>query len=116
MKRSLSTWLDRAGVSPVGVALMREATENNLPTEVDELSSLVKSVRFVVDRQASIDRAISSAGGVSWSAVDDALQLTAAPGTFVIGEMLDWEAPTGGYLLQAVFSTAHLVGEGLSTR
>ena len=51
-------------------------------------------------------RAISTAGGISFNAVDDTLMLKAIPGTYAIGEMLDWEAPTGGYLLQACFSTA----------
>ena len=52
-----------------------------------------------------LDRAISTAGGVAWSAVDENLQLRAIPNNYVAGEMLDWEAPTGGYLLQACFAT-----------
>ena len=52
-----------------------------------------------------IEKAISTAGGIAWSEVDDSLMLRRLPGTFVAGEMLDWEAPTGGYLLQASFST-----------
>jgi len=59
-----------------------------------------------------IDRAISTAGGVAWSEVDDALMLRALPGTFVAGEMLDWEAPTGGYLLQASFTTGVVAARG----
>lgn len=106
-KRSISTWLSRCGVSAVGVALMREVTMNTLPSDPDELAGLVKAVTLSIDGLASIDRAISTAGGVSWSSIDDDLQLRASPGTYVVGEMLDWEAPTGGYLLQAVFSTAH---------
>lgn len=108
-KRSVSTWLSRCGVSPVGVALMREVTNNTLPSDPDALAGLAKAVTLPIDGLASIDRAISSAGGVSWGSLDDDLQLTASPGTYVVGEMLDWEAPTGGYLLQAVFSTAHHV-------
>lgn len=116
-KRSTSTWLSRCGVSSVGVALMREVTGNTLPSDPDELGELAKAVTLPIVEMAPIDRAISSAGGVSWDAVDENLQLLAAPGTHVVGEMLDWEAPTGGYLLQAVFSTAHHVGSvvGAST-
>ena len=108
-KRSISTWLSRCGVSAVGVALMREVTMNTLPSDPDALAGLTKAITLSIERLAPIDRAISSAGGVSWESVDDDLQLKAAPGTYVVGEMLDWEAPTGGYLLQAVFSTAHHV-------
>ena len=59
-----------------------------------------------------LDRAISSAGGIVWSAVDERLMLSGLPGVFVAGEMLDWEAPTGGYLLQACFATGRAAGEG----
>ncbi len=61
---------------------------------------------------APIDRAISSAGGVSFREVDDNFMLRAKPGVFIAGEMLDWEAPTGGYLLQACFSTGAAAARG----
>lgn len=109
-KKSLSTWLSRSGISPVGVSLMREVTHNSLPTDADELGELAKALTLSITELASIDRAISVAGGVAWSAVDTSLQLVTAPGTYVVGEMLDWEAPTGGYLLQAVMSTGYLAG------
>ena len=112
-KKSLSTWLSRSGLSPVGISLMREATNNQLPTDPDALGALTKAVTLRITDLASIDRAISCAGGVSWSAVDQTLRLNDAPATWVVGEMLDWEAPTGGYLLQAVFSTGHHVGAAL---
>ena len=60
---------------------------------------------FTSQAARGLDRAISTAGGVSWDAVDESLQLRAIPGTYVAGEMLDWEAPTGGYLLQGCFAT-----------
>ena len=61
---------------------------------------------------AGIERAISCAGGVRWSALDERFMLKARPGVFVAGEMIDWEAPTGGYLLQACFSTGAAAGQG----
>ncbi len=113
-KKSLSTWLSRSGIHPGGIGLMREATNNSLPTTPDQLAELAKAVTFRVDGLSPMERAISCAGGVTWSAVADTLQLHAAPHTYVVGEMLDWEAPTGGYLLQAVLSTGHHVGSVLA--
>ena len=77
-----------------------------MPADAAELASLLKAVPMAVDGLVPIDRAISSAGGVALAEVDDTFMLRRMPGTFVVGEMLDWEAPTGGYLLQATFSTA----------
>jgi uncharacterized flavoprotein (TIGR03862 family) len=105
-KESLSTALRRTlGLAPVAIALLREATANEVPSDPSELASLVKALPVVIDATMPIDRAISSAGGVSFDEVDDAFMVKRLPGTFVAGEMLDWEAPTGGYLLQASFST-----------
>jgi predicted flavoprotein YhiN len=59
-----------------------------------------------------IDRAISTAGGVTFEMIDDGFMLRDVPGTFVAGEMLDWDAPTGGYLLQACFATGAAAGQG----
>ena len=115
-KRSTSTWLNRCGIDRVGVALMREATSNVLPDSADGLGALAKEVPIRVESVAPIDRAISSAGGVRWDSVDEHLELRSARGTYVVGEMLDWEAPTGGYLLQAVFSTANLAASAITAR
>ena len=109
---STSTRLRRAGLHPVAVNVLREATGNDLPTRHDELAALIKTVPLRVTGTASIDRAISSAGGVRWSELDEHLMLRRRPGTFVSGEMIDWEAPTGGYLLQACFSTGRTAGDG----
>ena len=106
--QSIAKWMRKAGVTAVGASLMREATGNQLPIEPNELAHLAKSVPVAVAAMADIDRAISSSGGVAWSEVDETFQLRAMPGVQVVGEMLDWDAPTGGYLLQACFSTAHL--------
>jgi uncharacterized flavoprotein (TIGR03862 family) len=109
-KDSVSTYLRRAGIKPVGISLMREATGNRLPDDRAGMALLAKAVPVEITAMAPIERAISTAGGVAWSAVDESLQLTARPGIYVAGEMLDWEAPTGGYLLQACFSTGAWAG------
>ena len=67
---------------------------------------------YAVTATMGIDKAISTAGGIAWSQVDESLMLHELPGTFVAGEMLDWEAPTGGYLLQASFSTGVVAAQG----
>lgn len=109
-KESASTWLRRAvGLDPVGTALLWEAA-GALPATAAEAAALIKAVPVEVTGTMPIDRAISTAGGVAWSEVDDDLMLRAVPGTFLAGEMLDWEAPTGGYLLQASFSTGVVAG------
>jgi uncharacterized flavoprotein (TIGR03862 family) len=100
------------GLTPVSVSLIREATGNRLPADPSELAALVKAVPLVVESTMPIARAISTAGGIRLAEVDDAFMLRRLPGTFVAGEMLDWEAPTGGYLLQASFSTAVAAARG----
>jgi predicted flavoprotein YhiN len=105
-KDSATTWLRRAlGLEPAAIALLREAGGGALPAAADELAALVKAVPVPVVDTLPIDRAISTAGGIAWTEVDNTLMLRRLPGTFVAGEMVDWEAPTGGYLLQGCFST-----------
>jgi uncharacterized flavoprotein (TIGR03862 family) len=112
-KDSGSNWLRRAiGLDPVAIALVREAFGGALPSDAAETAELVKAVPVVVTATMPIARAISTAGGIAWSQVDESLMLGALPGTFVAGEMLDWEAPTGGYLLQASFSTGVVAARG----
>ena len=106
-KESAARWLRRHGFSPVGASMLREATGNRLPEDPTELADLAKAVPLEVVGLSSLDRAISASGGVAWSHVDKSYQLREAPNVHAVGEMLDWEAPTGGYLLQACFSTAH---------
>jgi hypothetical protein len=106
-KDSRASVLRRAGgLQPVAVALLREVTGNRLPTGALDLARAVKEVRITVVATSPIARAISTAGGVALDELDPSFMLRRRPGTFVVGEMLDWEAPTGGYLLQATFSTA----------
>ncbi len=111
-KDSLSTWLRRCGLDPVAVSLMFEATMGSPSRLITDLVALVKGVPVRVDALGSLDRAISSSGGVARDELDDALMVRRLPGLFVAGEMLDWEAPTGGYLLQASFTTAVVAARG----
>lgn len=104
-KDSASTWLRSSGLSPVQIGLLREATGNSIPTDPETAATLIKKLPVAIDSLMPLDRAISSAGGVRFDEIDDSFQLQKLPGNFVAGEMLDWEAPTGGYLLQACFST-----------
>ena len=102
-----------AGLSPVAVNLIREAHGGALP---DDLAVAIKRLRLTVTGVQGLERAISSAGGVAWDEVDEHLMLRKRPGVFVAGEMLDWEAPTGGYLLQACFATGVAAAEGVLAR
>ena len=102
-----------AGLAPVAIGLLREATANALPTNADELAALTKTVPITLRGTAPIDRAISTAGGIALHEPDASCMLIRRPGAFVAGEMLDWEAPTGGYLLQASFSTAVMAANGV---
>jgi uncharacterized flavoprotein (TIGR03862 family) len=108
--QSTSTLLRRAGLTPAAIAVLREG--GPLPDAAEALAARVKRVELRLVAPAPIERAISSAGGVRWSEIDDAFMLRKLPGVFVAGEMIDWEAPTGGYLLQACFATGRAAGEG----
>jgi uncharacterized flavoprotein (TIGR03862 family) len=99
-------------LTPVSISLLREVTGNRVPKDSNELAKLVKAVPMIIESTMPIERAISSSGGVALDEVDDAFMLHRLPGTFVAGEMLDWEAPTGGYLLQASCSTAVAASRG----
>jgi uncharacterized flavoprotein (TIGR03862 family) len=112
-KDSTATFLHRTiGLKPAPASLLRESTGNRIPTDHADLAALVKSASLVVEATMPIARAISSAGGISFSEVEESFMVRRLPGTFVAGEMLDWEAPTGGYLLQACLSTGVVAGRG----
>ena len=116
-KDSMSSTLKRTvGLSPTTIAWLREVMTGPLPHDAGALAALLKAVPLAIGGLAAIDRAISSAGGVSLDEVDESFMLRRMPGTFVVGEMLDWEAPTGGYLLQATFSTAVAAARGAVAR
>jgi uncharacterized flavoprotein (TIGR03862 family) len=111
-KDSVTNWLRKAGgLSPAAVGLMREIP-GVIPEGADKLARRIKAVRLILTGVQGLDRAISSAGGVKQDQVTDGLMLKALPGVFVAGEMLDWEAPTGGYLLQASFASGVVAAEG----
>jgi uncharacterized flavoprotein (TIGR03862 family) len=106
-KDSVASFLRRTiELPPVSISLLREVTSNRIPSDPATLARLVKAVPLIIESTMPIDRAISTAGGISLDEIDESFMLRRLPGTFVAGEMLDWEAPTGGYLLQASFSTA----------
>jgi predicted flavoprotein YhiN len=79
--------------------------------DAGQLVAAVKGCRLRLDRPRPIAEAISSAGGVRWSELDGQLMLRSQPGVFVAGEMIDWEAPTGGYLMQGCFATGTRAGQ-----
>ena len=111
--QSLSSFLKRVlGLSPVAIALMREVYRYP-PEDPDALAALLKHLPIRLTATQPIARAISSAGGVGLAEVTADLMLRKLPGVFVAGEMLDWEAPTGGYLLQASFSSGVAAAEGV---
>ena len=97
-------------LDPAAVALLREP--GPLPTTPEVLAALVKAVPVKVNGLASLERAISTAGGVSFSELDANLMLHTIPGVFCAGEMLDWDAPTGGYLLQGCLDSGHAAAQG----
>ncbi|MBN9319257.1 MAG: TIGR03862 family flavoprotein [Caulobacterales bacterium] len=112
--QSTSTFLRKAaGLTPVVIGLLREAFGGALP---DDLAAAIKAAPVTLTAPRGLERAISTAGGVAWSAVDEHLMLKAIPNVFVAGEMLDWEAPTGGYLLQACFASGVAAAEGCADR
>lgn len=110
--QSRSNFLRKAaGLDPALVALVREA--GPLPETPDALAARIKALPVTVNGLASLDRSISTAGGVRLSSLTPEFMATARPGLFLAGEMLDWDAPTGGYLLQASIATGFAAAEGV---
>ena len=112
--RSLSSHLQgRLGIKGVKSGLLHECLSKQDFTDPDKLAAAIKRLPVTLRRPRPIDEAISSAGGVRFDAVDpDSGMLRALPGVFVAGEMVDWEAPTGGYLLTACFASARAAANG----
>jgi len=105
-----------AGLSPIEANLLREACGLALPREPGALARAIKAAPVRLTAPRPLARAISTAGGVTWSEVDEDLRLRKLPGVQAAGEMLDWEAPTGGYLLQACFATGAWAARALLYR
>ncbi len=111
-KASLSNHLRKAvGLDPAAVALLYEA--GPLPASPRAIAERIKAMPLTLTGVQGLERAISSAGGVVLDGVNERLMLKARPGVFVAGEMLDWEAPTGGYLLQASFASGVVAADGV---
>ena len=112
---SLSNRLRKAlRLSPLEIGLLREAFGADLPRESFALASAIKTLPLTLIGHGGLERAISSAGGLTFDSLDERWMLRSQPGVFAAGEMLDWEAPTGGYLLQASFATGRAAALGLA--
>jgi hypothetical protein len=111
--RSLATHLkSRLGLHGVKSALLHELLAPAQLGDAEALARAIKALPLVLARPRPLDEAISTAGGVRFEALDDGLMCRAVPGLFCAGEMLDWEAPTGGYLLTACLASGRAAGEG----
>ena len=116
-KQSLSNFLRKAaGLSPPAIGLVQEAAmasgQSLASLSPQKVAELINDVPIRLAGVASIERAISTAGGIAFDEFDEDFMLRRLPGVFAAGEMLDWEAPTGGYLLQAAFATGAAAGRG----
>jgi uncharacterized flavoprotein (TIGR03862 family) len=114
--QSLSTFLKKVlNLSPAAIGLIHEANRaHNIPIETAaQLAQLIKHLPITLTAPFGLERAISTAGGIALDEINDHFMLHKKPGVFVAGEMLDWEAPTGGYLLQACMSTAFAAAQGI---
>mgnify|MGYP001209328327 FL=1 len=110
--RSLSSHLQsRLGLRGVKMALLRELLTDEQIADPEELARAIKCLSVPLIEPRPLAEAISSAGGVCFASLDEGLMLRSKPGTFCVGEMLDWEAPTGGYLLTACFATGRWAAE-----
>ncbi|UNK57366.1 TIGR03862 family flavoprotein [Pseudoxanthomonas daejeonensis] len=109
--RSLSEHLRRqAGIEGVKAALLREVLDADALADMQRIAATLKRLPLALRRPRPIDEAISSGGGVRLEALDEGLMSRELPGVFCAGEMLDWEAPTGGYLLTACFASGQRAG------
>ncbi len=110
-KRTVATHLKRcAGMTGVKAGLLREAVPKEVLGDPIRLAAAIKALPLMLTAPRPIEEAISTAGGLSFTALDDSLMVRSLPGVFCAGEMLDWEAPTGGYLLTACLATGRLAG------
>jgi uncharacterized flavoprotein (TIGR03862 family) len=112
-KRSLANHLqNKAGIAGLKASLLREIAKSTDLADASRLAALIKALPLRLTATRPLDEAISSAGGVRFDALNESLMLRDVPGVFCAGEMLDWEAPTGGYLLTACFASGRAAGTG----
>jgi uncharacterized flavoprotein (TIGR03862 family) len=112
--RSMAKHLhSQVGIDGVKAALLRELTDAATFSDPALLARAIKALPLTLVKTRPLDEAISSAGGVTFEAMDERLMLKALPGVFCAGEMLDWEAPTGGYLLTGCFASGRAAGLGI---
>jgi uncharacterized flavoprotein (TIGR03862 family) len=112
--RSMAKHLhSQVGIDGVKAALLRELTDAATFADPALLARAIKALPLTLVKTRPLDEAISSAGGVTFEAMDERLMLKALPGVFCAGEMLDWEAPTGGYLLTGCFASGRAAGLGV---
>lgn len=115
-KRTMATHLERqAGIAGVKSALLREVCPKDAFADPAYLAEAIKAVPLKLVAARPLEEAISTAGGVTLEELDDRLMIRRLPGVFCAGEMLDWEAPTGGYLLTACLATGYAAGAGAVT-
>ena len=112
--RSMSKHLhSQLGLDGVKAALLRELAPTGHFNDPAQLAVDIKALPLTLVKTRPMDEAISTAGGVPFEALDERLMLTQLPGVFCAGEMLDWEAPTGGYLLTGCFASGRMAGRGM---
>jgi hypothetical protein len=112
-KRTMATHLQRqAHIEGVKAGLLREVVSKEDFADPARLAAAIKSLPLRLVAPRPLEEAISTAGGVPFEALDERLMILTLPGIFCAGEMLDWEAPTGGYLLTACFATGRAAGTG----
>ena len=103
----------RLNIHGIKAVLLRELASKEDYADPEQLATMIKALPLRLNATRPLDEAISSAGGVLFEALDDDLMVRTMPGLFCAGEMLDWEAPTGGYLLTACFASGHAAGNGV---
>ncbi len=112
-KRSLSSFLERININGIKLSLLWEIVPKEEMNDPVRLVEWIKALPLRLERPRPIEEAISTAGGVCFDGLDENLMLKVMPGVFCVGEMLDWEAPTGGYLINGCLATGRWAGLGV---
>jgi uncharacterized flavoprotein (TIGR03862 family) len=112
--RTMASHLEKTvNIKGVKAGLLREVISKDDFANIDQLAHFIKNFPITLIATRPLDEAISSAGGVRFESLDENLMLKSLPGVFCAGEMLDWEAPTGGYLITACMASGYVAGEGM---